>query len=83
MMILLLILGSYIALRFLRATGAVILGVLAGVGVILMVLSVLVSEPVPTGAVVGTLGLWLGSQLISRAKHGAWRSRILRSVLPI
>lgn len=81
--ILLLALGTYLACRVAHAAGAVVLGALAWIGVSVMVLSVLVAVPVPTGAPIGTLILWIGSQVISRAKHGAWRSRLLRSVLPI
>lgn len=79
----LLAIGAYLAFRFARFAGATVLAVAAWVGVALVALSVLVGEPVPTGAIVGTLALWIGSQLISRAKRGAWRSRILRIVLPI
>lgn len=83
MTFLLLALGTVLVYRLARATGAVVLGALAWIGVVLVALSVLVGEPVPTGALIGTLMLWVASQLISRAKHGAWRSRLLRSVLPI
>lgn len=79
----LLAIGAYLAFRFLRFAGAAVLAVAAWVGVALVALSVLVGEPVPTGAIVGTLGLWIGSQLISRGKTGAWRSRVLRAVLPV
>lgn len=75
--------ASYLAYRVLRLTGAVLLGAMAWIGVALIFLSVLVGEPVPTGALIGTLALWVGSQLVSRAKSGAWRSRVLRAVLPV
>lgn len=83
MTFLLLAMAIYLAYCAARATGAVVLGALAWIGVGVMALSVLVGEPVPAVALIGTLVLWAASQLISRAKHGVWRSRLLRSVLPI
>jgi len=78
----LLAIGAYLSFRVLRLTGAVILGALAWIGVVLVALSVLVGEPVPAGALIATLVMWIGSQLVSRAKTGAWRSPLLRAVLP-
>lgn len=55
--------------------GGFILGALAWFLVAVMALSLLVGEPVPGGVPVVVVALWFGSQVISRAKAGSWRSQ--------
>lgn len=63
---------------------AFVLGALGWAVLALIGLSLLAGVPVPLGAVVGAVGLWFASQVVSRTRHGAWRSRLLRgSSLPV
>lgn len=45
-------------------------------------LSLMVGVAVPGTVVVGTVGLWLASQAVTRLRHGYWRSGALRRFIP-
>lgn len=62
----------------LRRAAALLLGVAAWVGLVLMGLGVLTGVPVPTGILVATVALWFASQYASKMRRGDWRSPVLR-----
>lgn len=72
------VLIAIVGLALARAIGPFVLGFLAWVGAALIALSLLTGVPVPVAAVAGVVALWCASQALSRAKHGEWRSALLR-----
>lgn len=59
---------------------AFLLGVLSWVALGFVALSLAVGVSVPAAAIVGTVGLWLASQGVSRVRNGSWRSGLLRGL---
>ena len=69
-----------VGLSFLWKFGAFLLGAVAWFLVATMALSLVADVEVPTSVVVFAVLCWAGSQVLTRARYGYWRSAAVRAL---